>query len=135
MRHGPGTPVRMPTGMYGMLPAAGLCVSDGGGSGADGGVHRHDCRGLREALRLPHGASDAAEGAARGLLPVFRGERLLDPSSQADAVPHIPVLAGAGGKPAGVEEDGALLPWDRAGTADSNRERESASGRDAPPVA
>src|SRR6266496_4071376 len=100
----------MPAGMYGMLPPEGICVPDAGRSRPDGGLHRYDRRGVREAVRLPQAAADETARSKRRRLPVSGGGPLLDSSRQADAVPHLPVLAGTGGEPARMEEDGALLP-------------------------
>src|ERR1041385_177082 len=57
--------VRLPAGMYGMLPPEGIRLSDGGRPGPDGGICGDDDGGVRAEIRLPHVAPDAAAGAAR----------------------------------------------------------------------
>jgi len=68
-------------------------------------------------------------GAVRIAMQLLARWRLLDPPGQTHAVPDFPVLAGTGGKPAGVPEDGALLPGCWAGSADLDRHGSIAGAR------
>src|SRR5690242_13697197 len=99
----------MSTRVHGMLHATRLRLADGRGHGARGRVSEDDAARLRAPLRLPHQQAAAAADPARCPVPLFAGWRLLDSSGEADAVPDFSVLAGTGGEPARVEENGALL--------------------------
>src|SRR5437764_718576 len=120
--------------LYGMLPAEGIRLSERGRSRPYGSLHRHDGPGVRAEVRLPHVPADAAAGAARSHLPVSIGGRLWNSPGQAYAVPHLSLLAGAGGEQARMEENRALLSRHRQGAADTNRKRQGAGGGDASAV-
>src|SRR5215471_7691753 len=114
MRHGRSTAVRLPDRMYGMLPPEGLRLPHAGRSEPDGGIHGHDLARVRKPICVPHETADAAAGPPRRWnLPVPARRGLFDPSGEADAAPDLSVLAGTGGEPARMEEDGAVLPRDR----------------------
>ena len=55
-------------------------------------------RGIRKTLHLPNQESAPPAHTARRAMPVSARGWLLDSSRQADAVPHLSVLAGVGGK-------------------------------------
>src|SRR6266567_5566241 len=102
----------MSAGVHGMLPAEGLRLSDGSRPREDREV-RGDVRpGLRAEVRLPHAKSHAPASSTRCELPLSHGWRMFDPPGQADAMPHLSFLAGAGREPARMEENGAVLPRD-----------------------
>src|SRR5262249_41074765 len=100
--------------MYGMLPSEGVRLPDGGGFATHGGVHRHDCRRVREKIRLSDLAANSVTSATGRHVPISGRKWMLDPSRQADAVPHLSVLARTDRKQAGGERKAGLLARQRA---------------------
>src|ERR1035437_4850554 len=109
--------------MSGMLPAAGLCLPVGGGSGACGQVRGDECGRIRAEVCVPNAQPYAAAGAAPRTLSLPARWRLRDPSGEAGPVPDFPILARVGGQPASLGENGRLLPGNRHGPADPNQGR------------
>src|SRR6516225_3229211 len=99
--------------VHGMLPAAGICLPVGGGPGAGGEIRGAERGGIRAEIRVSNAQSIAAAGAAAQALLLPDGGRVRDSSGEAHAVPDFSVLAGIGGSPAGLGEDGAILSGNR----------------------
>src|SRR5471030_698254 len=117
--------------MHCMLRTEGPGLPDGRRSGAGGRVCGDDGKGFRAQVRLPYAQPDTAAGAQGGPLPLFGRGWVFDPSGETKPMPDFSVLAGVGGKPARVEEDGAVLPGDGEGAADPDCGGEGAGGGDA----
>src|ERR1017187_7094810 len=66
MRHGRGSALPMPAGLYGLLRTKGVCLPHRGRFGARGHVPGNDRAGLRTEIRLSHGETIAAACAAPG---------------------------------------------------------------------
>src|SRR5215831_18451925 len=101
--------IRVPARLHGVLPAEGVCLRYGGRSGAHRGFSGNAGGAVRAALCLPDQEFVTVADAASYAMPFSAGGRLLDPSGEADAVPHLSVLAGAGGGQTGMAEDRPLV--------------------------
>src|SRR5262249_8581763 len=87
---------RLPAWVYYLLPAEGVCLPDRGRHRPRGAVSGDDARAVRAQVRLPHHKSAAPADATRGAVRISAARWVLNPSGQADAVPHLSILAGAG---------------------------------------
>src|ERR1039458_581899 len=132
MRHGRGSALPMPAGLYGLLRTKGVCLPHRGRFGPGGHICGNDGAGLRTKIRLPHGETITAACAAPGPMLLFARRRLFHSPGQAYPVPHFPLLAGAGGEQAGMEEDGPILSGNGSRAADPDRVGARAGPGDAP---
>ena len=62
----------------------------------------------------------AAEGAAGFAMQLPAGWRMFHSSGETDPMPRLSLLAGTGGEPAGMAEDGQVLSGDGERSADSD---------------
>src|ERR1035441_2172734 len=131
MRHGRGSALPMPTGLYGLLRTKGVCLPHRGRFGTCGHICGNGGAGLRTQIRLSHGETIAAACAAPGPMPLFARRRLFHSSGKAYPVPHLSLLAGAGREQAGMEEDGPILSGNGSRAADSDRVGGGAGSGDA----
>src|SRR5580700_3173051 len=102
MEHGGRIAIRVPAGVYGVLRAERLRLSDGRRYPARGAVSGDDGRGVRTEARLSHQESAAFACAARVAMHVPARRRLFDPSGEAHSMPDLSLLAGVTGEPAGM---------------------------------
>src|SRR5258708_6433625 len=104
----------------------------GGGRAAGSGVPPASGGGIREAVYCADATSDPVAETAGTAMPFSRRRQgMHDPSRQADAVPAVPVLAGTGREPGGLEGYRGLLSGNRQGTADSDWNSDGDGERDA----
>src|ERR1035441_9810825 len=93
MRHGRGSALRMPAGLYGLLRTKGVCLPHRVQLSSASHICGNDGTGIRTEIRLSHGPAITAACAAPLPMPLFTGWRLFHSPGEAYPVPHLSFLA------------------------------------------